>query len=129
MTDPGTSAVVLLVEDNPANLLLAEEILKLGGYRTQSAASAEQAEALIVKQVPDLVVLDIRLPGTDGLTFMRKLRASPLTQRLPVVALTAQAMADERAAAMHAGFDAYVVKPVRRDELLSVVRQVLADRD
>lgn len=126
MSEPGMPATILLVEDNPANRLLAEEILKLGGYRPIGASSAEQARDLIVKHLPDLILLDIRLPGMDGLAFARMLRSSPLTAQLPIIALTAQAMADEQAAAMAAGFDAYVVKPVQRTQLLEAIRQGLA---
>lgn len=119
---------ILVVEDNPASLLLSEEILKLAGYGTIGASSAEQAQELIVKQLPDLILLDVRLPGIDGLTFLRRLRSSPITQNLPIIALTAQAMADERAAGMAAGFDAYVVKPIQRAELLEAVRHGLTQR-
>ncbi len=122
MTQAGAQPTVLVVEDNPANLVLAEEILKLGGYRTISASSAEHAQELIEKRLPDLIILDIRLPGIDGLKFARMLRSSPITKRLPIIALTAQAMAGERAAALAAGFDAYVVKPVQRALLLEAVR-------
>jgi len=125
MTESGDFYTILVVEDNPVNLVLAEEILKLGGYRTIGASSAEQAEGLIVKQMPDLILLDIRLPGMNGLKFVRILRSSPLTERLPIIALTAQAMADEQAAAMAAGFDAYVVKPIQRALLLEAVRSAL----
>src|SRR5579859_5604680 len=128
MTESGGSYTILLVEDNPANLLLAEEILKLVGYKTIGASSAEEAQGLIVKQMPDLILLDIRLPGMDGLRFVRMLRSSPLTERLPIIALTAQAMADEETAAMAAGFDAYVVKPIQRALLLEAVRDALAQR-
>lgn len=125
MTDSEAPATILVVEDNPANLLLAEESLKLAGYRTIGASSAEQAQGLIVKQLPDLILLDIRLPGMDGLAFVRMLRSSPLTERLPIIALTAQAMADEQAVGMAAGFDAYVVKPIQRALLLEAVRAAL----
>lgn len=128
MSESGVSPTILVVEDNPANLLLAEEMLKLGGYVTIGASSAEEAQALIVKQLPDLILLDIRLPGTDGLAFLRKLRSSPITQRLPIIALTAQAMPEEQAAGIAAGFDDYIVKPIQRARLLEAIRHGLTQR-
>ena len=126
MTESLQFHTILVVEDNPANLVLAEEILKLGGYRTIGAVSAEQAQELIVKQLPDLILLDVRLPGIDGLTLLRKLRSSPITKDLPIIALTAQAMPDDVAAGLAAGFDAYVVKPIQRAQLLDAVRRALS---
>lgn len=124
----GRSDTILLVEDNPANLMLAEEILKRAGYRTIGASSAEQAKELIARELPDLIVLDLRLPGVGGLEFVRTLRSSPVTQRLPIIALTAQAMRGDQSAAIAAGFDAYVVKPVQRSVLLEAVRDALRPR-
>jgi CheY-like chemotaxis protein len=125
MTESEAPATILVVEDNPANLLLAEEILKLAGYRTIGASSAEQAQGSIEKQMPDLILLDIRMPGMDGLKFVRMLRSSPITERLPIIALTAQAMADEQAAGIAAGFDAYLVKPIQQALLLEAVGRAL----
>jgi CheY-like chemotaxis protein len=123
-----TPATIVVVEDNPANLVLVEEILKTSGYRTIGATSAEEAQEMIEERLPDLILLDIRLPGMDGTTFVRKLRSLPSTQDLPIIALTAQAMPDEVAIGMAAGFDAYVVKPVQRTALLQVVQDALARR-
>lgn len=128
MSELETPATIVVVEDNPANLVLVEEILKTSGYRTIGATSAEEAQEMIEERLPDLILLDIRLPGMDGTTFVRKLRSLPSTQDLPIIALTAQAMPDEVAIGMAAGFDAYVVKPVQRTALLQVVQDALARR-
>ncbi|HVC78142.1 MAG TPA: response regulator [Candidatus Micrarchaeaceae archaeon] len=125
MNAADNSFTILVVEDNPVNLLLAEEVLQGAGYRTLGAVSAEQAEELIVAQLPDLVLMDIRLPGIDGLTLVRKLRSNAVTAGLPIVALTAQAMAGDEAEAIAAGCDGYVSKPLRRADLLQTVEGVM----
>lgn len=116
---------ILLVDDNAVNRFLAEEILKLDGYRTTSASSAEQAEELIAEGMPDLIISDIRLPGVDGLEFVRKLRATPATAHIPAIALTAQAGPEDERLGLAAGFNAYVVKPIDMPHLLATIRLAL----
>lgn len=124
MSEAHTPATVLVVEDNPINLILARELLIAGGYRVVFATSGEEAEQIITAQMPDLVLMDIRLPGVDGLTLVRRLRAEPSTANLPIIAVTAQAMAGDEAEAMAAGCDGYVSKPIKRAELLQAIERV-----
>jgi two-component system cell cycle response regulator/two-component system cell cycle response regulator DivK len=124
LSEARAQATVLVVEDNPVNLILARELLTAGGYRVVVATSGEEAEQLIARQLPDLVLMDIRLPGVDGLTLVRRLRAAPSTARLPIIALTAQAMAGDEAEAIAAGCDGYLSKPIKRGELLQAIESV-----
>jgi len=109
VTDPAT---VLIVEDNPRNLRLVRDVLAHAGFRTLEAGTAEDGLALAQAQPPDLVLMDIQLPGMDGVEALGRLRADPRTAGIPVVALTAFAMKDDRDRFGAAGFDAYVEKPV-----------------
>jgi two-component system cell cycle response regulator len=121
-------ATILIVEDNPINMLLAQAQLKQAGYSTIAASSAEAAQKLIDVCLPDLLLLDIRLPGMSGIEFATHLRSQPTTSKLPIIALTAQAMPDDLIAASGAGFDAYLTKPVERTQLFSAILRALADR-
>jgi CheY-like chemotaxis protein len=117
---------VLIVDDNPIDLKLAAELLKAHGYAVDGAADAEEAQRLLLHQVPDLIVTDIALPGMDGLTFTRKLKADDRLKHVPVVALTAFAMrgdAEELAAA--AGCRSYIVKPVDVRRFAEQISEIL----
>jgi CheY-like chemotaxis protein len=103
---------ILVVDDNPANLQLLTFLLAASGYQTRTAATAEEALVLLQTFRPRLLLLDLHLPGMDGLTLTRKLRATPSTRDLVIVAVTAQAMRGDREAAIAAGCDAFVSKPI-----------------
>lgn len=103
---------MLVVEDNPLNLELVEAVLEREGYHVVSAGSAEEALEWLGRLRPDLVLLDIQLPGMNGLELARVLKADPRTARVPVVALSAHARPEDRAAALEAGCVEYVSKPV-----------------
>lgn len=105
-------ALILLVEDNPANQLLTSAVIEREGYRFELAASAVEAEHLIAAHRPDLILMDVQLPGLDGLSFARALRSAPETASIPVVALTAHAMAGDREQALAAGCAGYISKPI-----------------
>ena len=107
-----SAATLLIVEDNPRNLKLVRDVLAHAGYRTREAASAEEALELVRAELPDLVLMDIQLPGIDGVEALRRLRADPRTSGVPVVALTAFAMKADRDRFEAAGFDGYLEKPV-----------------
>ena len=117
--------VVLIVEDNPRNLKLARDVLNHAGYDTLEAASAEEGLALAHKRHPGVVLLDIQLPGMDGVQALRSLRADPATADIPVIALTAFAMKADRERFLAAGFDHYVEKPLDIHELRRQVAAVL----
>ena len=107
-----TGATILVVEDNDRNLKLVRDVLEHAGFRVLVATSGEDGVELAVEQPPDLVLLDLGLPGIDGHEALRRLRASPRTRSLPVVAVTAYAMAADRERALEAGFDGYLDKPL-----------------
>jgi two-component system, cell cycle response regulator DivK len=104
--------IILIVEDNERNLKLLRDLLEYAGYDVRAARTAEAAITLAVSEPPDLVLMDLQLPGIDGMEALRRLRESPRTARIPVVAVTAQAMKDDRERALRAGFDGYVEKPI-----------------
>jgi two-component system, cell cycle response regulator DivK len=104
--------VVLIVEDNPRNLKLVRDLLEHLGYRTLEATTAEDGLALAREHRPDLVLMDVQLPGVDGVEALVRLRADPATSGIPVVAVTAFAMKDDRARFVAAGFDGYLEKPI-----------------
>ena len=112
MTDPTGRRLILIVEDNDKNLKLMRDILQFHGYRTVEATTADQGIAISVRDRPDLVLMDVRLPGMDGLAALKTLRADPRTARIPVVAVTASVMPDERDAFRAAGFDGFIAKPI-----------------
>jgi len=105
-------AVVLIVEDNARNLKLVRDVLGHAGYSTLCACDGEAGVELARSQRPDLVLMDINLPGMTGLEALTLLRADAATAEIPVAALTAYAMQDDRARLLAAGFDGYLEKPV-----------------
>ena len=118
-----TGELILIVEDNEKNMKLFRDILGATGYRTLEAASGERAVELARSHGPDLVLMDIQLPGIDGVEALARLRADDRTARVPVLALTAQAMEGDHERVLAAGFDAYVSKPVDIAELVATVRR------
>jgi two-component system, cell cycle response regulator DivK len=120
-TPPGN--LVLIVDDNEQNLRLARDVLRFAGYRTIEAGTGEDAVRLAAEQLPDVVLMDIRLPDMDGATARARIRAGDATARIPVVALTSFAMMGDRERFLEAGFDGYLEKPIDVREL---PRQVAA---
>jgi CheY-like chemotaxis protein len=104
--------LVLVVEDNEKNLKLVRDILQYRGYRTVEARTAEEGIELARAHLPDLVLMDIRLPGMDGMAALEVLRAEPRTAGIPVVAVTASVMPEERDRFRAAGFDGFIEKPI-----------------
>ncbi|HEY2655289.1 MAG TPA: response regulator [Solirubrobacteraceae bacterium] len=121
--------VILIVEDNARNLKLARDVLNHVGYRTLEAENAEDGLALARAERPDLVLMDVQLPGMDGLEALARLRTDPLTADIPVVALTAFAMREDRDRLLAVGFDAYLEKPIDVREFPRQVEAVLAPVD
>ena len=118
--------VILVVEDNERNLKLLRDVLEYAGYDVRVARTGEDGVTLAVKEPPDLVLMDLQLPGIDGMEALRQLRASPRTADIPVVAVTAQAMKQDRERALEAGFNGYVEKPISVRAFPEQVRQFLA---
>jgi CheY-like chemotaxis protein len=119
------SELILLVEDNEKNRKLAHDVLVHQGYRVADAESAEEALRLVRQERPDLVLMDIHLPGIDGIAALQQLRADPATRSIPVMAVTASAMTHDRAKIMAAGFDGYQSKPISVKTFLVAVRELL----
>jgi CheY-like chemotaxis protein len=124
----GMSAVILVVEDNALNLKLVRDVLTYAGYDVRAARTAEDGIRLAVADPPDLVLMDIDLPGMDGMEALRRLRDDPRTGMVPVAAVTALAMAADRERVMHAGFDGFLEKPISVRDLPGQVRELLLDR-
>ncbi len=115
--------LVLIVEDNEKNMKLARDVLQFNGFRTIEAVTAEDGLAMASAHHPDLVLMDIQLPGMDGVTALGHLRADPATASIPVLALTASVMPEDRERFVSAGFDGYIEKPIRIREFPDQVRQ------
>jgi CheY-like chemotaxis protein len=105
-------ADILVVDDNPTNLKLLELTLRAAGHAVRLAHDATHAEALINDTVPELILMDLQLPGVDGLTLTRKLKSASRTQHVPIIAVTSYAMDGDAARAHAAGCDGYVCKPI-----------------
>jgi two-component system, cell cycle response regulator DivK len=117
---------VLVVEDHPLNRELAEAILERAGYDVLVAEDGETALDRVAARHPDVILLDVELPGISGLEVARRLKDDPATRAIPVVALTAYAMVGGEARARAAGCDDYVTKPIERPKLLGAVERALA---
>ena len=116
---------ILVVEDNEKSMKLFRDVLQATGYRTLEAGTAEDAVSLAMEHVPSLILMDVQLPGIDGVEGLARLRAGERTASTPVLALTAQAMHGDRERFLAAGFDGYLAKPVDVVELLRVVEELL----
>jgi two-component system cell cycle response regulator DivK len=112
MTGQGAGMLILIVEDNEKNLKLVRDILQFRGYRTLEATNAEDGIALAASELPDLVLMDIRLPGMDGMAALEALRGDARTAAIPVVAVTASVMPEEKDRFVAAGFDGFIEKPI-----------------
>jgi CheY-like chemotaxis protein len=120
------TARILVVDDNATNLKLVSDVLEFEGYRIYKAMDAETAQEIVRQTPPDLILMDIALPGMDGLTLTRKLKSDGRTRGIVVVALTAFAMKGDDAKARDAGCDGYITKPVDTRRLAGEVAGYLA---
>ena len=120
--------LILIVEDNEKNLKLARDVLQFRGFRTLEAGTAEDGIDLAAAHGPDLILMDIQLPGMDGLEALARLRDTPSTAAIPIVALTAFAMKTDQERLLQAGFDGYLVKPISIKEFPDQVRGFLEVR-
>ena len=118
-----SAAQILVVEDNEKNMKLVRDVLQASGYRLLEATTADRAVGLALEHEPDVVLMDIQLPDTDGVEALVRLRGNERTASIPVVALTAQAMDGDRERFLAAGFDGYISKPVSVAELLETVKE------
>ena len=118
-------SVILIVEDNEKNMKLVRDVLQVKGYQTLEAATAEDGIALAQAHSPDLVLMDIQLPGMNGIEALGVLRENPATAHIPVIAVTASVMQQDRKLITEAGFDAYIGKPINLKEFLQAVREMI----
>ncbi len=103
---------ILIVEDNPMNMELARDVLEASGYRVHCVASAGEALEVLKESLPDLILMDVQLPGLDGLDLTRTLKQDPRTKGIMIVALTAHAMKGDRERILEAGCCGYIAKPI-----------------
>ena len=121
-------STVLIVEDNDKNMKLARDVLQAKGYTTVEAVTGEEGGRLAKERTPDLVLMDIQLPGINGIEAFKQIRADPKTARIPVVALTASVTPTDRSQITAAGFDAFVGKPINLKEFLDTVKRLVEGR-
>ena len=123
------SACILVVDDNPTNLKLASSVLEMEGYTVVIAIDAEEAQETLKHTVPDLILMDIALPGMDGLTLTRKLKADARLKHVLVVALTAFVMKGDEQKVFEAGCEGYITKPIDTRKLPLRVAELLQKRN
>lgn len=117
---------VLVVEDNEQNLELVEFLLEEAGIEVRTAQDADAARSELAARVPDLILMDMQLPGTDGLTLVNELRADERIAKMPIIALTAHAMRGDRERFLAGGCDAYIAKPINAVRFVDQIREVFA---
>ena len=117
--------LILIVEDNERNRKLVRDVLQFTGYETIEAETGEEGLRLARERHPALILMDIRLPGIDGITAFRRLRADPTTQSIPVMAMTASIMTAGPRELKEAGFDAYQSKPIQVKDFVAAVQGLL----
>ena len=118
-------SLVLIVEDNEKNMKLVRDVLQAKGYATLEAVTGEEGLRLAMEKKPDLVLMDIQLPGISGIEVFRRLRGDPRTANIPVIALTASVTPTDRSQISEAGFDAFLAKPIVLREFLDTVKRLL----
>jgi two-component system, cell cycle response regulator DivK len=118
--------LILIIEDNEKNRKLARDVLQVKGYKTIESETAEEGLKLALEKSPVLVLMDIQLPGMDGITALKHLRANPQTKSIPVIAITASAMTNNRQTMLAEGFDGYQSKPISVKGFLGELERVLA---
>jgi CheY-like chemotaxis protein len=119
------SELILIIEDNEKNRKLVRDVLQVKGYKTIESETAEEGLKLAIEKSPSLILMDIQLPGMDGITALKHLRTNPETKTIPVIAITASAMTYNRVTMLAEGFDGYQTKPISVKDFLEEVRRVL----
>ena len=122
-------SLVLIVEDNEKNMKLARDVLQAKGYQTVEAVTGEEGVKLAKEKKPDLVLMDIQLPGISGIEALKQLRAEAGTKAIPVIALTASVTPTDRSQISAAGFDAFISKPINLKEFVDTVKRLIERRE
>jgi len=120
--------LILIIEDNEKNRKLVRDVLQVKGYKTIETETAEEGLQLARDHLPAVILMDIQLPGMDGITALKHLKADPKTKEIPVIAVTASAMTHNRQTMLAEGFDGYQTKPISIKDFLQEVRRVLDAR-
>ena len=120
--------LILIIEDNEKNRKLCRDVLRVKGYKTIESETAEEGLRLAAEQSPALILMDIQLPGMDGITAMKQLKADPNTKSIPIIAITASAMTHNRTTMLAEGFDGYQTKPISLKDFLGEIDRVLKAR-
>jgi two-component system, cell cycle response regulator DivK len=118
--------LILIIEDNEKNRKLVRDLLQVKGHMTIESETAEEGLKLALEKSPALILMDIQLPGMDGITALKQLRANPQTKSIPVIAITASAMTNNRQTMLAEGFDGYQSKPISVKDFLGELERVLA---
>jgi CheY-like chemotaxis protein len=127
--DPPRGCTVLVVEDNPVNRKLARNVLRSRGYRVLEADTGEEGIEIARAERPHLILMDLQLPGLDGIEATRRLKADPATRMIPVIALSAHAQDSDEARAREAGCVGYIAKPIRLSRFPQQVGSYLAGKE
>jgi CheY-like chemotaxis protein len=120
---------ILVVEDNEINMYLSCRILKSSGYEVIEARTGEEGVELAIKEKPDLIIMDIQLPGIDGLEATKRIRESEADSKVPIIALTSYAMAGDRKKALKAGCTGYIEKPINPETFMDEIKKFLEVKD
>ncbi|TFB68090.1 response regulator [Cryobacterium glaciale] len=118
-------ARILIIEDNPINMKLATLLVRRAGHSTLEAVDAESGLLLARIEIPDLILMDVQLPGMDGFAATAELKSDPVTAKIPVIALTAMAMTRDEERARQAGCDAYITKPLQYQEVQDAINWLM----
>jgi len=120
--------LILIIEDNEKNRKLCRDVLRVKGYKTIESETAEEGLNLVLENSPALILMDIQLPGMDGITALKQLKADPKTKSIPVIAITASAMTHNRTTMLAEGFDGYQTKPISLKDFLGEIERVLGTK-
>jgi two-component system cell cycle response regulator DivK len=121
-------SLILIVEDNAKNLKLVRDVLQAKGYETLDAGTAEDGLRLARERAPNLILMDIQLPGMSGIDAIKALRAEPATAGIPVIAITASVMVQDRKEIVSAGFDGFIEKPFNLRNFMDIIQKTLQAR-
>jgi two-component system, cell cycle response regulator DivK len=120
-------STILIVEDNEKNMKLVRDIVRHNGHATLEAATGEEGVRLAIEHAPDLILMDIQLPGIDGIEALRRIRAQPALDAVPVIAISASVMPDDQRHIVGSGFDAFLPKPISLKPFVALVERLLKD--
>ena len=116
---------ILIIDDHPVNLELVKVLMVLEGYEVHTAGDAEGALLLLADLRPDLILMDVQLPGMDGLELARRLKADPVHKDVPIIIITTEGSSEDRQRALQLGANAYITKPIQAPQVIAKVKELL----